>query len=55
MLIVDTDDESPSGSADVSMETVTLKRKLPEDEPVSNKRKRLEPLAKQDDDIIALD
>lgn len=55
VLIVDTDDESPSGSADVSMETVTLKRKLPEDEPVSNKRKRLEPLAKQDDDIIALD
>lgn len=55
VLIVDTDDESPSGSADVSMETVTLKRKLPENEPVSNKRKRLEPLAKQDDDIIALD
>ncbi|XP_069824728.1 SUMO-activating enzyme subunit 2 [Dendropsophus ebraccatus] len=55
VLIVDSDEESPSGSADVNMETVTLKRKLSEEEVVSNKRKRLEPPAEQDDDIIALD
>ncbi|KAG8562431.1 hypothetical protein GDO81_015675 [Engystomops pustulosus] len=55
VLIVDSDEESPSSSSDVSMETVTLKRKLPDEEAVSNKRKRMEPSAEQEDDIIALD
>ncbi|XP_056381440.1 SUMO-activating enzyme subunit 2 [Hyla sarda] len=55
VLIVDSDEESPSSSTDVNMDTVTLKRKLPEEEVVSNKRKRVEPPVEQDDDIIALD
>ncbi|XP_053305621.1 SUMO-activating enzyme subunit 2 [Spea bombifrons] len=56
VLIVDSDEESPSSSnADVNMDSVSLKRKLSDDEPVSTKRKRVEAPAEQDDDIIALD
>ncbi|XP_040266481.1 SUMO-activating enzyme subunit 2 [Bufo bufo] len=55
VLIVDSDEESPSSSADVNMETVTLKRKLTDEDAVSNKRKRVEAPPEQDDDIIALD
>ncbi|KAM3918371.1 SUMO-activating enzyme subunit 2 [Leptodactylus fuscus] len=55
VLIVDSDEESPSSSTDVNMEPVTLKRKLEEEETVSNKRKRMELPVEQEDDIIALD
>ncbi|MEE6522771.1 hypothetical protein FKM82_021388 [Ascaphus truei] len=58
VLIVDSDEESASSSnSDVNMESATsnLKRKLSDDEPVNTKRKRAEPPAEPDDDIIALD
>ncbi|XP_075045483.1 SUMO-activating enzyme subunit 2 [Mixophyes fleayi] len=56
VLIVDSDEESPSSSnSDVNMESVSLKRKLSEDETVVSKRKCLELLPEQDDDIISLD
>ncbi|XP_018095965.1 SUMO-activating enzyme subunit 2-A-like isoform X2 [Xenopus laevis] len=57
VLIVDSDEESSSSSnADVSMESTSLKRKLPDEEIIgSTKRKRIEPPVEEDDDIIALD
>ncbi|XP_063801798.1 SUMO-activating enzyme subunit 2 isoform X1 [Pseudophryne corroboree] len=57
VLIVDSDEESPSSSsADVNMESVSLKRKLTDGDTVLRKKKRLElPADQDDDDIISLD
>uniref|UniRef100_A0A8C5N145 SUMO-activating enzyme subunit 2 n=1 Tax=Leptobrachium leishanense TaxID=445787 RepID=A0A8C5N145_9ANUR len=57
VTVVDSDEETPSSSnTDVNMEGTSLKRKHSDDEPVSSKRKRLEPQEEEDDeDIITLD
>lgn len=54
MLIVDSDEEGPSNSADGSEDDRARKRKLEETEGASAKRSRLEQ-AEDLDDVIALD
>lgn len=54
MLIVDSDEEGPSNSADGSRDDRTRKRKLEENEGASTKKSRLEQVEDQDD-VIALD
>ncbi|XP_023411391.1 SUMO-activating enzyme subunit 2 isoform X2 [Loxodonta africana] len=54
VLIVDSDEEGPSGNAAVSEEERSLKRKLDEKENVSAKKPRTEPTDELDD-VIALD
>uniref|UniRef100_F1LS72 SUMO-activating enzyme subunit 2 n=1 Tax=Rattus norvegicus TaxID=10116 RepID=F1LS72_RAT len=54
VLIVDSDEEGPSNSADGSRDDRTRKRKLEENEGASTKKSRLEQVEDQDD-VIALD
>lgn len=54
MLIVDSDEEGPSDSADGSEDERGRKRKLEENEAASAKRPRLEQ-TEDLDDVIALD
>lgn len=54
MLIVDSDEEGPSDSADGSKDERVRKRKLEETEDADAKRSRLEE-AEDSDDVIELD
>lgn len=54
MLIVDSDEEGPSNSADCSGDDRARKRKLDENESACTKKSRLEQ-TEDLDDVIALD